>query len=243
MLRVVCWLWSDPEYRFNHLFRYGPEHVNKLHNGLKRHLHIPFELCCITDLDGGFDDGIKIIPIWDDLRDMGGCWNRLKVFSAAMKKTIGPRFVSIDLDCVITGDVTPLFDRKDDFLIWKNVHRHTPYCGSMFMMKAGARREVWDHFNRDISLRQCRETGFVGTDQAWIGTALGPDEAVWTEADGVYSLARHIASAKELPDRARRKGTTIGLPDNARIVFFHGARDPSQPELQRKHPWIAQHWQ
>jgi len=35
----------------------------------------------------------------------------------------------------------------------------------------------------------------------------------------------------------------ITLPDNASIIFFNGKFDPSQRELQKKYPWIKEHWQ
>ena len=242
MIRVVCWLWSDPQYRFNYLFRYGAEHVNKLYRGVCRNLDMPFEFCCVTDDPTGIDEAVRIIPIWDDLAAMGGCYRRLKCFSPEMKDIIGDRFVSIDLDSVVVGDLTPLFARDDPFIAWRNVDLHTPYCGSMFMMDAGARAEVWHDFDPGVSPLLGQEKGHIGTDQAWFAARLGPDEKVWTRKDGVLSLRKNIAPHGALKGRAERQGKTIGLPEGARIVFFHGASDPSQPEVQRNHSWIADHW-
>lgn len=239
MLRVVCWLWRDNVYRWNHLFLYGPEHVNRLYRAVGENLSIPHEFCCITDTPEGIDAGVRIIPLWDDLVDMGGCYRRLKVFAPEMREVIGERFVSLDLDSVVTGDLTPLLDRDEDFIAWTGVANSTPYCGSMFMLKAGARKQVWEDFDpRTSPAAACR---FVGTDQAWISHCL-PGEAVWTRHDGVLSFRSHVAKGHKMPGRARRLGAYGGLPDHARIVFFHGACDPSQQALQEAHPWIKSYW-
>lgn len=241
MLRVVCWLWRDSSYRWNHLFLYGPGHVNRLYRAVSENLSIPHEFCCITDTPKGIDPGVRIIPLWDDLADMGGCYRRLKVFAPEMRNIIGERFVSLDLDSVVTGDLTPLFDRDEDFIAWEGSAPHTPYCGSMFMMNAGARKQVWEEFDPETSPKASNR--FVGTDQAWFSHCL-PHEARWSHRDGVMSFKSHIArGSPRLPGRARRTGQYGGLPDHARIVFFHGAVDPSQPSLQQSFPFIQRYWE
>lgn len=236
MIRVVCWLWRDEGYRFNHLFRYGPDHVNRLRNMVRRHLTLDHEFVCITDDPSGIGPGIRIVPLWDDLREMGGCYLRLKAFSEEMSGVIGPRFVSIDLDCVVTGSLDPLFRRTEDFVIWSNGFGKTPYCGSMFMMTAGARKEVWEEFDPASSPHSGKSLGYVGTDQAWISARL-PGEATWTPRDGV--LSRYHVGIRHPKEKPAMRPC---LPDGARIVFMHGAVDPSQRGLWKRHAWISKHW-
>lgn len=242
MLRVVCWLWRDPGYRWNDRFLYTADHVNRLRSMVARNLHMPHEFVCITDTPEGIASDIRVVPYWPDLRDMGCCWSRIKVFAPEMAEVIGPRFVSIDLDCVVTGDLTPLFDRPEDFIIWQDVDPRQPYCGSMFMMTAGARAQVWTDFDRNLSPERVKAGDFIGSDQGWFAECLGPGEAMWTKDDGVLSFRVNIEKRTKMPGRAKRLGHYGGLPDHARIVFFHGPYDPSESAVQDRHPWIQQHW-
>ena len=237
MIQVVTFLWNDENYRFNGLFRYGADHVNRWALAVRRNLTIEHEIVCITDGVGGLDPSIRVIPLWDDLRDMGGCYTRLRAFSPDMKDIIGPRFVWMDVDCVITGNLDPLFSRTEDFVIWSNGYSGNPYCGSMVMMDAGARRCVWDDFGPDCPDLASR---YVGTDQAWIAHRLGDGEATWTQKDGV--LSRYDVGILNGMTRKSFKLRPKPLRDNAKIVFFHGPVDPSLPEIQENLPWIKDHW-
>lgn len=233
MLQVVCWKWDDGLHPKKQL-KFTHEHVNRLKNMVKRNLKIPHQFVCITDDPAGIDPDIKVIPLWDDYRELGGCYVRLKAFSDEMKNVIGEYFLSLDLDCVITGDITqlvmPLLTGDVDFKIWGDTHPRTPYNGSMWMMKAGARKEVWNQFTPSC-VNLGRSKGYVGTDQAWIGYCLGENEARWHIGDGVYSHRIHF-----------KKQRVVDKPDDCKIVFFHGAGDPSQMGIRRMYPWVAEHW-
>lgn len=238
MLSVVTWLWDDPTYRWNAHFRYGVEHVKILRAAVARNLTLEHEFVLVTDRpEGDYGPDVRVVPLWSDYRELTGwrgkghgCWHRLKAFDELTGQRLGERFVWLDLDCVVTGNLDSLFSRTEDFVAWRDANPPTPYCGSMVMMTAGARQRVWDEFdaNPDRAQARCREQRYIGTDQAWIGTCLGPGEATWGPEHGVYNF-RH-----DLKD-----GT---LPSNAKLVFFTGPVDPSQPELQAAHPWIKEHW-
>lgn len=247
MLTVACWLWRDEHYRWNNLFRYGPDHVNRLRNMVERHLAMDHEFVCVTDDPEGIDPDIRIVPIWRDRYGLGGCYRRLEAFSLERGLQIGRRFVWFDLDCVIVGDITPLLDRPEPFVAWRPQYGPTPYCGSMMMMDAGAREQVWRDFNPGSSPLEGKKRGYVGTDQAWVSVRI-PGEAVWTPEDGIYNFFGHLLPKSRLPGRAARRGYKLNgrpygsLPDDARIVFFTGPRDPSQPTIQALSPWIVEHW-
>lgn len=235
MLDVICWKWKPAgQYRST----FGPETVNTLRRMVARHYSKPHRFSCITDDPHGIDPDVRIIPLWDDLAKVPSpygaghpsCYRRLKAFSTEAANIIGPRFVSLDLDCVITGDMSPVWDRPDDFVIWGDTARGTPYNGSMFLMTAGARRQVWEKFDQVQSPKLGRMMNYIGSDQAWIGACLGPNEKKWTRRDGVYSYRNEI----------RNRGG--GIPIDARIVFFHGAFDPWMPQIQSRHPWVLRHY-
>lgn len=232
-LTIACFLWrrNRKGFKLPAVCDYGPKHITRLRNGLKRHLNIPHRLVCITDQPKGIPKGVEVIPLWDKCRDLGGCYNRLYTFSEAMEKLLGPRFVCIDLDCVIVSDITPLFSRREEFII----NRYTPaqwdkhvvpqfYNGGLYMMNAGARKHVWEMFDPLTSPALIQNNpSVVGTDQAWIRMVLGEGEATWGPEHGVYE-------ARNIGDRP--------LPDNARLVMFAGKRDPSLAQQA----WAKENW-
>ena len=234
-MKVVCWKWNPPrEYRS----KYDHTHVNTLFNMVRRHFHRAHEFVCITDDPVGLDTRIRVIDLWDTHGELpsphGGlnpaCYRRLKMYSSEARDLIGERFVSLDLDCVIVDDVTPVWDRPEDFMIWGETLRTTPYNGSMQMMTAGARRQVWDDFDPVKSPELALKAGYHGSDQAWISYKLGPHEARWTKKDGVFSW------------RMECKPNAGKLPKGARIVFFEGHVDPWSPTALKMSPWITEHY-
>lgn len=234
---VCCFRWT-PVAGYRSTF--GPEAVNVLRAMVARHFPHPHRFICFTDDTRGLDPRVEALPIWQDFADLpsphGGknpsCYRRLRLFHPAMADVIGPRFVSLDLDCVITGDLTPIWDRPEDFVMWgdTNPMPGSHYNGSLILMTAGCRRQVWDRFDPATSPAMAKRAGCWGSDQGWISYCLGPGEARWATRDGVYSFRNHL------------RGTRRTLPDNARIVFFHGSTDPWTKGVAADYPWVAQHW-
>jgi hypothetical protein len=204
---------------------------------VRRNYPHPIRVICVTDNTEGIDGSIETMPLWNDFADVPNphgvtnpsCYRRLKVFAPEAREWFGDRFVCLDLDTVIVGDLTPLWERTEDFVIWGETNPRSFYNGSMFMMTAGARRQVLDTFNPKVSPHQARSAGKFGSDQGWISYCLGHGEATWTTADGVYSYNLHL----------RHNGRK--LPENARITMWHGALDPWQPGAQAV-PWVREHY-
>ena len=232
-LVVCCWKWRPaPGFRSH----FTAAAVNTLRAMVARHYRRPHEFVCITDDAAGIAPDIRIIPIWNDHAQIPGphgvsCYRRLRAFSKEAAQLIGERFVSLDLDTVITGDLAPLWDRPEDFVIFGDVARNTPYNGSMFLLRAGSRWKVWETFDPARSPAHTQRLGLVGSDQAWIGAVLGPNEAKWGPADGVYSFQAHV-----------KKFHGGKLPAEARVVMFHGKQDPWVSGVQASYPWIKAHY-
>lgn len=237
MLDIVCWLWRPT---LSYRSQFAPKHVNILRSMVERCYPHEHRFSCITDQTEGFDPRVRLIPIWNDHSnrqsiygpDTPACYRRLKAYDLSMREIIGPRFVSIDLDVVLTGDVSTVWDRPEDFVIWGEKQRRTPYNGSMWMMNAGCRQNVWTRFNDnpELAVRRARGAGFYGSDQAWLNYILGPNEVCWTRMDGVYSYRQHL------------RADHYKLPPHAKIVFFEGLYDPWSPVTQLHCPWIADHY-
>ncbi|MGF1456571.1 MAG: hypothetical protein ACFB6R_14485 [Alphaproteobacteria bacterium] len=246
MLTVVCWKWRPVPGSRHPAAPYTAHHVNVLRAMVRRHLHRSHNFVCVTDDPQGIDRDIRIVPLWDDLRDLGRCYLRLKAFAPDMAGCLGDRFVSIDLDTVIVDDITPLFETDMPFKIWGDVLASTPYNGSLWLLRAGARPSVWSAFDPEADIPRAAEAGFIGSDQAWLSLHLGPGEAKWGRDDGVFSFRHHILGRRNWPLGALRRSLPEAMrarpPHGARIVFFHGTHDPSHPSVQDTFPWIKEHW-
>lgn len=236
MLSVICWKWTPaPGYRST----FGPETVNVLRRMVARHYPHPHRFLCVTDDAAGLDPKVEIVPLWNEFATLpsphGGhnpsCYRRLRMFHPEIGQVFGERFVSLDLDCVIVGDLTPLWHRAEDFVAWGDTNPlpGSHYNGSMILLRAGARPQVWTDFDPASSPRLALQARCFGSDQGWISYCLGPGEARWTQADGVYSFRNDI-----YPRGLGR------LPSGARIVFFHGHVDPWSAYAQQNCPWVRE---
>lgn len=201
----------------------------------------------LNDLNGNlFDPLIEPIPLWKDWRELKHeawglskpyCYVRLKAFSEEMRALLGERFVSIDLDCVVLQNIDALFERDEDFMIIRRTlgkydQRLGQYQASMWMMNAGARKQVWEKFKGHESIVAARE--YLGSDQAWLNYILPAGEKSWGQSDGVYGFI----------DLYKQRAYKDAPPKDARIIFFNGALKPWEfrPELRPDYAWIAEHY-
>lgn len=234
MLKVVCWLWK-PRQGYRSQFDAG--YVNTFRSMVERHYPDPHEVVCITDMPDGIDPRVRIVPLWDTYRFLpsphGGlqpaCYVRLRAFADDMRDLIGPRYVSVDLDVVITGDLRPVWNRPEPFVIWESRIWNTHYNGSMWMMDAGVHPEVFHDFDPLTSPKAAKRKRYLGSDQAWISYKLGPGKPTWSQRDGIYSF------------RAL-KPKNFALPDDARMVFFPGNLDPRHAHTVKMAPWILEYY-
>lgn len=236
MLTICCWKWTPPRgYRST----YGPAQVHALFAMVDRHYPKPYRKVCVTDDPTGIDPSIEVIPDAGDFANVpsphGGhnpsCYRRLRLFHPDAAQWFGDRVVSLDLDIVVTGDLAPIFERTEDLIMWGDTNPlpGSHYNGSLINLRTGTRPQVWTDFDPNSSPQRAKAAGCFGSDQGWISYCLGPGEARYTTQDGVYSYRNHLAH-----DHNR-------LPQNARIVVFHGHIDPWSSYAQQI-PWVRQHY-
>lgn len=215
MLTIVSWLWAQPGGRT----KYSARHVATWADMVSRNLSLPHRLACVTNMPEGIPRHVEIItptgefegwqtPTWRGGRP--SCFRRLTMFRRDAGEVFGRRFVSMDLDCVVGGNLDPLFDRDEEIVLYKGTNDARPYNGSMLMMTAGCRPRVYEDFDEAGAVLSGQL--YTGSDQAWIAHSLGKGEAVWDEADGVYWWGKRY-------HRERRQVTP-------RILFFPGTPKP-----------------
>lgn len=228
MITVLTWLWAQPQART----RYTAAHVNVWASMVRRHLSTPHRLACVTDIPEGIDADIEIIappgdfvglqtPTWCNGKP--NCFRRLAMFRRDAGRLFGERFVSMDLDCVIAGQLDPLFDRTEDLVLFKGTSPNRPYNGSLLLMTAGARPQVYDTFTADGAA----EAGvkFRGSDQSWLAYCLGWGEATWSEEDGVMFYPSYSMKSKGAEPR---------------LLFFPGRVKPW--DLAPVFPFVKRHY-
>lgn len=216
MLTVVCWKWKG--WRED---TYSARNVNALQRMVREHLHMPHRFVCVTG-DPKFLDCEVVTP-----QELGikfwhkdtVCYRKLAIFSERAKKLFGEKVLSIDLDCVILDDITPLVTDHELRVVRGYV---CPFNTSMVLHKTGTLTNVWENFDIERSpklLDKHRERidhKFVGSDQAWLAYMV-PKAAFWEARHGVYQYA--WVQGRD-------------VPDNARIVFFAGKVKPWMDDVR-----------
>lgn len=211
-LIVGTWLWGS---------KYGAHYVERLAAGVARHLKQPHRFVVFHPSD---ED--------EYLTQMPGCFARLRAFDPDWQKAQGikpgDRIVCMDLDLIVTGHLDPLFDRPEEFVILQgaNSSNPCPYNGSLWLLRAGYRPDVWADFSVEAASK-IRFDAFTD-DQAWFWHKM-PKAAGWKAGpqSGVYAFQKTTWPKGE------------ALPRDARVVAFPGWRDPSQ---YVRLEWVREHW-
>ena len=194
MLNICCFKWTPPAgYRST----FGPETVNVLQRMVARHYAAPHQFTCITDDPRGLDPEVHVVPLWSDFATIpsphGGhnpsCYRRLRVFAPDIAPILGDRFVCVDLDTVIVGDLAPLFDRPEDFVIWGETDPRSFYNGSMFLLRAGARPRVWDEFDPSARRSARKPPGSLAGTKVGFRSVSAPAKRRGTDATAFTAIA------------------------------------------------------
>lgn len=157
-----------------------------------------------------------MVPLEQEFIGLGNAFPKLAAFRSDAAELFGSRLCVMDLDAVVVGSLDPLLDRADDFVIWKDVLAagqpgRFKYNTSLVLMDAGTRSKVWETFSPSKSRRAIAAERRCGSDQAWVSHCLD-GEKTWDASDGILSW------------RFQVKGKP--LPDNVRIIFYHGQQKP-----------------
>jgi hypothetical protein len=228
VIRILTWLWKQPGGRTS----YTAHHVNIFADMVRRNCSLRFSLACVTDMPEGIDPSVEIIPLPTDFAEITARWgprkpNCFRLLSLSRRDAAkifgGKRIASFDLDCIIGGDLAPILNCREDFKIFAGTHPSRPYNGSLQLLTAGCRPQVYERF--DQAGADASGEAFHGSDQAWIAHCLGPNEATWDEADGVMHLDQYLRNARK------------ALPT---VLFFPGKRKPW--DLHKVFPWMREHY-
>lgn len=229
-LSVVAWRWGG---------LFGPEYVRRLRRGLRKHLHLDHELVLVTDDPNGIDDDVRIVPMPERWKNTPRCRRRMQQYDRVFARAIGKRILSIDLDVVITTDITPLVDRPEPIVCWK-VGYAKVFSGSFVLYDFDALHGAYEAYANDpVGFPTRAWPKGVGSDQAMLNFWLKsqPPVAFWTEKDGIityfgegYERQAHLGVGPSQPQ----------LPPDTRLVVL-GSSDKLAMD-EGRFDWIREHW-
>jgi len=245
-VNVICLKWGT---------RYGPHYVNMLYRGVSRNLQRPFRFFCCTEDPSGLDAGVETIPFPENPGVKRG-WPDILVKLAILKDGFGGLTgptLFLDLDVAITGSIDCLFDyRPGRFCIIHNwVHWRKALLGrrpdvgnsSVFRYEAGKSNHAYETFLREMDRAEDRAQ--FNTEQAFLTYAMGNPQ--WWPDAWVQSYKWNCRPT--FPMNLLRPPV---LPDDCRILVFHGRPDPDEAirgfRGRKLHhhilpaPWIADYW-
>lgn len=242
-VNIVVFQWkkyTSPTFLPNTLtsYDYDSKYVNSNYENIGRVLSIPFKYYCISDDPAGLSSEIEYIPLWDYLKEVGGCARRMYIYSQKMSELIGDKFFFADLDFLYVSDFSSLYDTDKDLKLIQEKNPQNPKeypfrYHPTGVVNSGAAKELWDSFTTGDVVDNLKESRkyFTGSDQSWINyyirvikknnfsiEAMGKDE-------GIYNFRMdHMEPGQK------------DLYINAKIIDFAGPRDPR--DFIKQYPWI-----
>jgi hypothetical protein len=226
--------------------KYPADYANRLSRMVRRNLSRPHSFHCLTDAPHGLDPEIIVQPLPSP--DLGGCWNKLRLFSPDLTDA-GSTILYLDLDVVLVGSIDALVDCLPgaDFVGQPDWNRpwFPQFNSSVMRWRCGSHPEVLDAFDDELAAgRLVRRTEWDGTtkardktvywrgwrrfgsDQEWISARLRPRQPPRQRAfpsGWILSYKRHARQS---------------LPADAKILVFHGS--PKPHEVDDRH--VRDHW-
>lgn len=234
MLTVVTWKWKSKAGPI-----FGPEYVNRMRAMLERNLHIPHRMLCMTDDTHAIDRRVECVPLPTEFANTFRCRRRMWQYSKDRLPLFGPRFLSIDLDLVLTGDITPLIDRPEPIVMLRIGYANV-LSGSFILCDTGALHGAYDRYRREPDAF-AQATGLKNaSDQAFINLHVKSTRtpvAEWKESDGfvVYFGVGYEQFAHHGVGPLRPH-----LPVGTKVVVL-GSDDKLVMDAGT-FPWVTEHW-
>lgn len=234
MLSVVTFKWQPAEG----VSPFSALHVNVLRAALADKLKADHRMFCVTDDPAGIDGDITVVPLPERFAGTPRCRRRMHQYDREFAAQFGPRILSLDLDVVLVGDITPIVTRSEPVVLWK-IDYAQAFSGSFVLMNAGALHGLWQRFSNDPEGYPVEAwPRGIGSDQAMLNHYLkGRPPALWTAKDGFVTF---FGAGYERLEHWGVGPTRRALPAGARIVVL-GSADLDALTDER-YVWARDHW-
>jgi hypothetical protein len=201
------------------------EYIRRLANAVKRNLDQPHDFICFADDVDKVPAGIHAEKL--DVPYISRAMPKAYIYGAPFTGCpipFGTRMLILDLDVVITGDLSPLVDHGRELVARERKYRlpKRDPDGDIIFSLAGSdkARYIADIFEQEMA-NECQ------------GSDHGDDRLVmrWAGAECWIDV---VPGAVESYKWGRKRG----FPTNVRIVSFHGRPLPDQAQEH----WVRQYW-
>ena len=197
---------------------FTPEYVIRLKNMVERHTTVIHQFICLTDFPGIHGCSFRALTA-----DLPGWWSKIELFRPDIAAV--DRIVYFDLDTLILDNIDDLLELDGPFYAlrpWNRKNLVNGQCGSGLMTwQAGAYEYLFTGFERSWMARPLGDQAYISAVLREKGEEFTP---IQDAIPGIYSYKREC-----------RRG---GLPDDARIICFHGR--PRVHEV--KDAWVREAW-
>lgn len=242
---VLCIKWGT---------KYGPEYVNRLFTMVRRHLSGPFHFVCLTDNADGIDPGVTCLPIPPlDVKlrpgQRDGAWTKLTTFEADLHGLRGTALF-LDLDVVVVGSLDDFFKPRGEFFIIHDYHRFWRFGeriignSSVYRFELGAHADALAYFRENMAEVRANHRN----EQHFLSHFLHRQGKLNYWPDGWCPSFKYNC----IPRWPSNYWRAPFVPEQARIVIFHGEINPHDALAGRRNrrlghikptPWVAQAWQ
>ncbi len=237
-VNIICMKWGT---------KFPAAYVNKLYGMVQRNISIPFRFVCFTDNGDDIRPEVEIqalpeLDLPDNIPERG--WRKLSVFAKDFGGLSG-KTLFLDLDVVIVDSIDDFFSVPGDFLIAHDKKNPKKMEGnsSVFRFEIGKYPEILSYFEKNfeqIKNEVRHEQAYLSREMHKLGALEFWDDS-WVPSFKYRCAPSWIRSWFEAPS----------IPNNAKIILFHGL--PNPPEAIKgisgkwyRHiqpsPWIEKYW-
>ena len=239
---------------------FGPEYVNRLYSGVRRHIDAEVRFLCMTEHAEGLHPDIEVLdlPVEPFAEPMGealkvanrqGAMRKVSLFRPGLIPDLDGPVLGFDLDVVITGDVTPIWRMAPGKVAmrhdWMEKRKGRPTGhGSVFRYDPARHGYLYEDIAADAyaEVEKAR-----GSEQRYTS------HKAMDRGDFEYIPEAWVVSFKHdcLPTFPLNYLRPPVLPGDARVVCFHGR--PKMTEAIDGYPgwfhrhsrpcdWLQEHW-
>lgn len=247
---VICIKWGTA---------FGPEYVNRLYSGVRRHLAQPVRFFCMTEDRAGLHPAVEVLdlpvePFHDEMAEAlkvanrQGAMRKVSLFRPGLIPDLEGPLLGFDLDVVITGPLDDLLGfapgkvamRAD----WVEARRGRPTGhGSVFRFDPAQHGWLYETLAADPGGEVARARGSEQRYTSRLAQARGA--FAYLPPEQVVSFKHDCL---DLPPLNYLRAAS--LPQAARVVCFHGRPKMHEAVAGYRHwlrgcrptPWLADHW-
>ncbi len=247
---IICIKWGT---------LFGPEYVNRLYSGVRRNIDADVRFLCMTEDSAGFHPDIEVLPLPVEpyaaemdkalaVANRQGAMRKVSLFKLGLIPDLEGPVLGFDLDVVITGDLTPIWQMAPGKVAmrhdWTEKRKGRPTGhGSVFRFDPAVHGFLYDDLAADPYkvVEDAR-----GSEQRYTShKAMEKDAFAYIPEPYVVSFKY---DCNPFPGNYWRAPT---LPKDARVVCFHGRPKMSEAidgysgswiRRSKPCPWLEDHW-